>query len=218
MTYSIAGRCEETGFLGAAIATSSIAVTSRCVWVGSNAGVVLSQNITDPRLGQLGLNQLRQGFGAEAVLKQIKQARPYAEFRQLAVLDTDGKAAWFSGEEALGIHAGVVGNNCVAIGNLLSKDAIPSKMVEIFEKSIGQSLSQRLLNALKAGLEAGGEKDDEHSAGLIVYGLDSWPIVDLRVDWDEDPINRLIQIWQRYEPQMAAYLLRAKNPASAPDY
>lgn len=218
MTFSIAGRCEKTGFVGAAIATSSIAVTSRCVWVSPNTGVVLSQNITDPRLGKLGLAQLRQGFGAEAVLTHLKEARPHTEWRQLAVLDTDGNSSWYSGKEALGIHAGVVGKSCVAIGNLLANDTIPLHMVKSFEKDINKPLAERLINALRAGLEAGGENDDEHSAGLIVYGLDSWPMVDLRVDWDDDPINKLTEIWQRYEPQMADYLLRAKDPASAPDY
>lgn len=218
MTFSIAAKCEKTGAFGAAIATSSIAVTSRCVWVSPNTGVVLSQNITDPKLGQLGLGLLAQGFGSEGVLQQLKTARPYCEWRQLAVLDFDGKSTWFSGKEALGIHSGAIGKNCVAIGNLLENENVPTAMVDSFEKDTDSLLPERLLNALKAGLTAGGEKEDEHSAGVIVYGLNSWPIADLRVDWDEDPINKLIEIWKRYKPQMNDYLLRAKDPANAPDY
>ena len=218
MTYSIAGKCEKTGAVGAAITTSSIAVTSRCIWVRSHTGVVLSQNITDPRLGQLGLTLLQQGFGANAVLNHLQAARPHTEWRQLAVLDTDGDSAWFSGKEALGIHAGAAGKNCVAVGNLLANDEVPQNMIDSFEKNHEQHLAQRLLTALQAGLDAGGEKDDEHSAGLIVYGSDTWPIVDLRVDWDDKPITKLAEIWQRYEPQMPDYLLRAKNPKSAPSF
>lgn len=218
MTYSIAGRCEKTGAVGAAITTSSIAVTSRCVWVSPNNGVVLSQNVTDPRLGQLGLTLLEQGFGAAAVVRQLQQARPHAEWRQLAALDTDGYSHFASGEKALGIHAGQSGENCIAIGNLLANENVPAEMVNSFTSNTTKSLPERLLDALKAGLDAGGETADERSAGLIVFGLDDWPMVDLRVDWDEDPINRLIAIWKEYEPQMSDYILRAKNPDAAPDF
>lgn len=218
MTYSIAGRCEKTGAVGAAITTSSIAVTSRCVWVSPNTGVVLSQNVTDPRLGVLGLSLLKQGYGAAAVVKQLKEARPHGQWRQLAALDTDGNSHFFSGEKALGLHAGQSGENCVAVGNLLANEDVPAQMVESFTTNTSMSLAERLVTALKAGLDAGGETADERSAGLIVYGLDAWPMADLRVDWDEDPINKLIQIWKEYEPQMQDYILRAKNPDAAPDF
>ena len=46
----------------------------------------------------------------------------------------------------------------------------------------------------------------------------SWPIVDLRVDWDENPISRLQTIWKEYQPQLDAYVTRALNPESAPSY
>lgn len=218
MTYSIAGWCEKTGAVGAAITTSSIAVTSRCVWVSPNHGVVLSQNVTDPRLGTLGLKLLQQGYGAAAVVKQLQNARPHGQWRQLAALDTDGNSHFFSGDKALGLHAGKSGQNCVAVGNLLATEEVPTKMVESFTGNSSKSLPERLLTALKAGLDAGGETADERSAGIIVYGLDSWPTVDLRVDWDEDPINRLISIWEEYKPQMQDYILRAKNPDAAPDF
>ncbi len=218
MTFSIAARCEETGALGAVISTSSIAVTSRCVWVAPGTGVVLSQNVTDPRLGQLGLRLLGLGHGASATLTQLVQARAHAPWRQLAVLDADGVGDCYSGAHALGVHAGVVGRNCVAIGNLLARDSVPTRMVEAFESSAGQPLAPRLLAALRAGLEDGGENGDEHSAGLVVYGRESWPLADLRVDWDEAPIARLQALWERYEPQMADYVQRAKNPDQAPAF
>ena len=69
-----------------------------------------------------------------------------------------------------------------------------------------------------ASPEAGGEEGPTHSAALLVAGENAWPLVDLRVDWSEDPVGDLRDLWVRYEPQMNDYLDRALNPAVAPAY
>ena len=77
----------------------------------------------------------------------------------------------------------------------------------------------RLLRALRAGVEAGGEAGPIHSAGLLVVRDVSWPIVDLRVDWaDDDPVGELTALWERYEPQVEDYVRRALDPAAAPSF
>ena len=81
------------------------------------------------------------------------------------------------------------------------------------------NLTERLLISLKAGLLAGGEEGDVHSAGIKVIHNNTWPLVDLRVDWLEDnPIEELYKIWKNYEPQMKDYQSRALNPDQAPTY
>lgn len=91
-------------------------------------------------------------------------------------------------------------------------------MIQAFEHSTGH-LADRLLSAMQAGLAAGGEAGPVHSAALKVVGEQSWPIVDLRVDWAEhDPVDALSSLWQAYRPQMQDYLDRALNPAAAPGY
>jgi uncharacterized Ntn-hydrolase superfamily protein len=72
--------------------------------------------------------------------------------------------------------------------------------------------------ALHAGLAAGGEAGPVHSAGLKIADTQDWPLVDLRVDWSDDPITALAQAWDIYRPQMAAYVQRAINPSIAPSY
>jgi uncharacterized Ntn-hydrolase superfamily protein len=72
--------------------------------------------------------------------------------------------------------------------------------------------------ALTAGLKAGGEAGPVHSAGLKIADKLSWPIVDLRVDWAEQPIEQLAQAWEIYKPQMMAYVQRALDPTQAPPY
>jgi uncharacterized Ntn-hydrolase superfamily protein len=187
MTYSISARCPETGAFGIAITSSSIAVPARCAWVGP-LGLVVTQNVTDPALGPAGLAQLRQGLGAPAVLYNLTLGTPELEWRQVGVIDRYGRVAWHSGAEGLPVAAVAEGAGCLALGNLLADNNVPGAMIRRFEATPGGALAERLLSALEAGLDAGGEAGDEHSAGLhVAHGFD-WPVVDLRVDWHDTPI------------------------------
>ena len=91
-------------------------------------------------------------------------------------------------------------------------------MVAAFHKASGH-LGDRLITAMQAGLAAGGEAGDLHSAGLLIVDQQEWPLVDLRCDWTTDcPIAAIAIAWDIYKPQMDDYLTRALNPASAPGY
>ncbi|TCK08979.1 DUF1028 domain-containing protein [Marinobacterium mangrovicola] len=217
MTFSVAGFCPETGMLGCAISSSSICVTSRCAFVGSGTGVALTQNVTNPDLGPLGLKLLSEGLSPEQVLEALGEADSDVRWRQLGVLNNKGEGATFSGEKALGLHATAVGQNCIAMGNLLQNEQVPAAMVKAFESSTGH-LAERLLQALEAGLAAGGEMGPVHSAGILMCAEPQWPVVDLRVDWHIDPINELRMVWHNYQPQMQAYITRAQDPDNAESY
>ncbi|MDD9800022.1 MAG: DUF1028 domain-containing protein [Gammaproteobacteria bacterium] len=218
MTFSIAGRCGRTGMLGVAITTSSISVGARCPWVRAGCGAVSTQNITDPELGPVILDALAAGRSAEEAVADVMR-RPHIEYRQLTVVDGSGEVAHFTGEHILGIHAVAQGDGCVAAGNLLAHDGVARVMVETFTAAAGRHLAQRLLDALAEGVDCGGEQGPVHSAALTVAHEQSWPLVDLRVDWEDDgPVARLQKLWRAYEPQMEDYLTRAANPAAAPSY
>lgn len=217
MTYSIAARCPETGAFGIAITSSSICVASRCAWVGP-LGLVTTQNVTDPALGPAGLALLRQGLGAGGVLTTLLAGTPEPAYRQASVIDRYGQVAWHSGAEALPIAAAAEGPGCIALGNLLTHDQVPAAMRDAFLAAAGLPLAERLMRGLEAGLAAGGETGDEHAAGLHVARTYDWPVVDLRVDWDEDPIATLRALWDRYAPEQAAFESRARAPATAPAF
>lgn len=217
MTFSVAGFCPETGMLGCAITSSSISVASRCAWVRSGTGVALTQNVTNPDLGPLGLDLLQRGFAPAEILKAQAEADSNVAWRQLGVLNARGETATFSGAEALGLHSTAEGRSCLAMGNLLANTEVPAAMVEAFEASSGH-LAGRLLLALEAGLAAGGEMGPVHSAGLLMAAEPAWPVVDLRIDWHTLPIAELRRLWTLYEPQMQAYITRAKDPASAESF
>ncbi|WP_369790007.1 DUF1028 domain-containing protein [Rouxiella sp. WC2420] len=218
MTFSIAARCPETGQLGIALSSSSIAVGARCPWLQPGVGAVSSQNITLPALGQFVLSELSLGTNPSQALEKALASNVFSEYRQLTAINVHGESAVFSGEKTLGLNHAVQGKDCVAAGNMLADKAVISAMVTAFEGATGQ-LANRLLAAMQAAVVAGGEAGPVHSAAMKIVGSHSWPIVDLRVDWTEqDPITELCALWQAYEPQMQAYITRALDPREAPSY
>ena len=217
MTLSLVGRCPETGMLGGAITSSSICVASRCLFTRAGVGAALTQNVTDPTLGGRMLDLLAAGANANTVVSQVVAEASHIAWRQLVLLDSAGRSALHTGDKALGRHASAQGNQCAAAANLLANEQVPQAMVTAFEQSSGH-LALRLLTALEAGIAVGGEEGPVRSAGVQVVDQASWPVVDLRVDWDDDPIPKLRTIWNEYQPQLEPYVTRALNPEAAPPY
>jgi uncharacterized Ntn-hydrolase superfamily protein len=133
------------------------------------------------------------------------------------VVDRDSGTAIHSGAQVLGLWGQAQGKDCAAGGNLLAAPSVPAVMVAAFEATTGH-LGERLMRALEAGLAAGGEAGPVHSAGLKIADRLDWPLVDLRIDWADDPIGMLRAAWEVYGPQMAAYVQRAEDPTQAPKY
>ena len=151
MTFSLIGRCAETGMLGVAITTSSICVASRCPWARAGAGAVSTQNVTDPTIGPQVLDLLAGGKSAAEALQAVLAASQYAEYRQVTVIDREGRTAHHSGAKTLGTHAVAEGKDCVAAGNLLGNTDVPKAMVTSFTRHADLHLAERLLRALEAG-------------------------------------------------------------------
>ena len=219
MTFSVAGFCKRTGMVGVSITSSSICVASRCPWVCAGVGAASTQNITDPSLGNEMLDLIAKGSSPEQAVQMVTKGRKFINYRQLTVIDIKGRSASFTGSETLGTNAVVRGDDCIAAGNLLVSTEVPQAMTNSFSKNSNLHLAERLLLALQAGLDAGGEEGSVHSAGIKVAHEHPWPLVDLRVDWsDEKPIDQLIELWRDFEGQMMDYNTRAIDPRSAPSY
>jgi uncharacterized Ntn-hydrolase superfamily protein len=215
MTFSLVARSPGERLFGVAIASSSPAVAARCAHGRAGAGAVASQNITDPGLGPRILDALGRGMHAPAALAETLAATPFGAYRQLLAIGAAGPPAVHSGARGLGIVSEAVGADAAAAGNLLAGPAIPSVMIAAFDKASGH-LGDRLLAALRAGHEGGGEAGPVHSAGLLIVRDVSWPIVDLRIDWtDDDPVAALEALWRRYAPQVEDYVQRAIDPSRA---
>ena len=218
MTFSIVARSAGGGLFGVAIASSSPAVSARCAHGRAGVGAVATQNITDPTLGPRVLDALAGGSNARGALDAALNSTPFGAYRQLLAIGRGGPPAIHSGARALGLVNAAVGADAAAAGNLLANAEVPAAMIAAFDGASGH-LGDRLLEALRAGLDAGGEAGAVHSAGLLVVRELSWPIVDLRVDWsDDDPVANLSAIWRRYAPQIEDYVRRAVDPAGAPSF
>lgn len=218
MTLSLVARCEETGRFGVAVCSSSPAVGARCAFTRAKVGAAASQNITDPTLGKYLLDLLGIGMSAPDALQRITNRRNFISYRQLLVVDKEGRSAVYSGSNALGIAGTFKAPNVAAAGNLLANEEVPAAIGKAFLDSEGD-IGDRLITALKAGLEAGGESGPVHSAGMQICQMLNWPIVDLRCDWTEGcPVVELEKLWAIYEPQAHDYVTRAINPEMAPSF
>ena len=218
MTFSIVARCAVTGGFGMAISSSSPAVAARCAFARAGVGAVASQNVTDPRLGSSVINALADGYGAKKAVASVVGAASHTAYRQVMAVDATGDTAIFTGAQALGIHAEFQSMNAAAAGNLLACETVPKTMVTAFHAAAGH-LGDRLIAALCAGLQAGGEAGAVHSAGLLLVDQHEWPLADLRCDWTMDcPVAAVTEAWRIYKPQMDDYVMRAISPDLAPNY
>jgi len=179
---------------------------------------VATQNITNPALGPAVLDLLQRGRPADAAVKVALATEPYGSYRQLLAIGPSGPAVIHSGSHVSDVHGQAIGEHAAAAGNLLASAAVPAAMIESFEQARGH-FGNRLLEALQAGLTAGGEAGSIHSAGLLIVRDISWPIVDLRVDWAEsDPMAALVATWNVYVPQIEDYVQRAWRPTAPPSF
>lgn len=218
MTFSITARCEQTGQFGVSVSSSSPAVAARCAHARAGVGAVASQNVTDPTLGPKALDLLERGATAEETVAILARTQPHMAYRQVTAVDTAGKTAIHSGTNVLGTHAETLRKNTVCAGNLLANEDVTGAMADAFEETQGH-LGDRLIAAMMAALDAGGEEGPVHSAGMYVVDKTPFPLVDLRIDWREGcPVTALGEAWEIYRPQMDDYVTRALNPDAAPSY
>lgn len=215
MTFSLAARDPKSGAFGVVITTASLAVGARCPFVRGGVGAVLTQNRTDPRLGPRGLDLLQQGLSAQETIDELVRTAHVIGWRQLAVLDRQGRTAHYSGKSIVSRHGGYEGPQCVSIGNLLVSDGLPKAMVDGYMADPGASFADRLIDALTAGLGAGGEINPVRSATLLVADRFDFPHINLRVDDHDDPVGELRRIWRKYEREVDNFILRVLDPDKA---
>ncbi len=196
-TFSITARCGRTGQLGVAVSTKVPAVGMLCPFVENNVGAVATQSFVNPYLGLWGLGYLRQGYSAEETLDLLAARDPGIQYRQLGIVDRQGRSAAFSGNQCDGWYGHRTGPNYAVAGNMLVGEDTVAAMEESFRATEGQriQLAERLLMALDAGQRAGGDKRGRQSAALKVYGLEAYPLLDLRVDEHLDPVAELIRVY-----------------------
>jgi uncharacterized Ntn-hydrolase superfamily protein len=180
--------------------------------------VVASQNVTNPTLGPRVLDSLAGGSDADAALKAALVHEQFPDYRQLTAVDVGGNTAVHSGTHSLGVHTHAEGDQAAAAGNLLKDERVISELLAGYADSSAVAFEERLLDGLLAALAAGGEEGPVHSAGLVVVEDVPWPVTDLRVDYADDPVADLIELWRLWKPQKEDYRIRGVDPTRAPSY
>lgn len=205
MTYSIVA-CDDH-YLGVATASHWLAVGGMVPWADAGVGAVATQAFTEPAYGPRVLDRLRDGATAPEALADALAADAGRELRQVAVVDARGRVAHHTGGDCYPATAVSVLPEAVAIGNMLATDRVASGMTQAFAASPGD-LADRLLSALAAGENGGGDARGRQAAAVRVVRRDghhergTGTVLDLRVDDHPQPIvelRRLLRLQEAYD-------------------
>lgn len=218
-TYSIVAFDEKTGDMGVAVQSHWFSVGTIVSWGEAGVGVVATQSFVNPAFGPVGLELLKKGKTPQEAVDELLKNDEGREFRQLAILDSKGRTASFTGKLCIQPAGNIVGHGFSVQANLMSNDRIWHAMEKAYKSSVG-SLAERMLIALEAAEEAGGDIRGKQSAALLVVRAEStgkiWEdrLVDLRVDDHETPLlelRRLLNIHKAYKHMNDGDLAIEKN-------
>lgn len=204
MTFSIVawdGDAQPSPEWGVAVASKFLAVGAVVPWARAGAGAIATQSYANLAYGRDGLDLLASGTGAQNTVKTLTAADDDRELRQLGIVDAAGRAATFTGSECFDWAGGHIGPGYCCQGNILVGPEVVNEMARAFESTEGE-LGARLLAALAAGDEVGGDRRGRQSAALTVvrdkggYGGVVDRAVDLRVDDHDTPVPELIRLFE----------------------
>jgi uncharacterized Ntn-hydrolase superfamily protein len=212
MTFTIIAQDPQTQALGVATATGSIAVGAQVPHCRFGVGAIATQGYsTNVLFARRGLPLLRRGDNASEVVRALTAEDEGRDFRQLAVMDATGATAGWSGAANSDFKDHRAEQGLIVAGNILKGPEVLEAMTAAFRASEGKVLAERLLAALAAGEAAGGDSRGTCSAALLVDGGDG-AALNLRVDYDADPVAALLALHERSKDQVYRdFLLRLPN-------
>jgi len=199
-TFSIIAYDPETQELGVAVQSRFLAVGAVVPWAKAGVGAVATQAMGNTTHGPAALELLAKGDKPEDVAKALLEKDYGREQRQMGIVNAKGESTTFTGKECLEWAGGVSGKNYCIQGNILAGEAVVKAMEKSFLESKGE-LGERLIAALAAGQEAGGDKRGMQSAALLIV-REGWGYLglndryrDLRVDDHVEPIKELKRVY-----------------------
>jgi len=200
-TFSIVGYDPAAQEWGVAVQSKFLAVGAVVPFAKAGVGAIATQSMANTAYGPNGLAHLEKGYSAEEVLSMLIQDDPERDMRQVGIVDAKGRSASFTGKDCYEWAGGVTGPNFAAQGNILVGEETVQAMAHTFQEATG-TLAERLIKALDAGQNAGGDRRGRQSAALLVvrekggYGGYNDRAIDLRVDDHPDPIKELERIYK----------------------
>jgi len=213
-TYSIVARDATTGRLGVAVQSHWFSVGSAVPWARAGVGAVATQSLVNISFGPEGLDHMSDGVSADKALIRVLRKDEGREYRQAAMIDADGNASAFTGELCIAHASHKIitlddGTVLTAQANLMTSAGVPEAMIEGFKNpDRGDTLEHRLMSALFAAQNAGGDIRGRQSAAMLVVEGEPhdepWQgiVTDIRVEDHKDPLDeldRLVTIAKAYE-------------------
>jgi uncharacterized Ntn-hydrolase superfamily protein len=219
MTWSIVAR-DSSGALGVAVASRFFAVGALCPHARSGVGALATQALVNPLYGVRGLDLLASGASPEDVVDVLIGADDGRDHRQLHVIDTRGRIAAYTGAACIDWCGHVAGDGFSVAGNMLAGARVLDATAAAFTAASTRSFGERLISALEAGDEAGGDKRGRQAAALLIFTTEEYPFLHLRVDDHDQPFVELRRLhdksFERYQPFVACLPCHA-NPVGITD-
>lgn len=206
-TYSIVARDPDTGEMGVAVQSHWFSVGSVVSWAEAGVGAIATQSLVNVSFGPQGLELLKQGMNAQQVLDKLISEDEGRDFRQLAIVDADGNVAAYTGSKCIPDAGHIIGDNFSVQANLMLNDKVWPAMEKAFIEAKGP-LAERMIAALEAAQNAGGDIRGKQSAAILVVKGESsgkvWEdrLIDLRVEDHPEPVaelKRLLKVHRAYE-------------------
>ena len=227
-TFSIVARDSATGEIGVAVQSHYFAVGPIVPWAEPGVGAVATQSLVEVSYGPRGLELMRNGKSARQALDELLKQDDSRDVRQVAMIDTRGNVATFTGDRCIPEAGQQTGAQYSVQANLMANADVWPAMARAYERT-GGDLATRLLAALEAGQRAGGDIRGQQSAAIVIVKGDRstkpWEdrVMDLRVEDHPRPIQelrRLVTLWRayRHEDQGDAYVADNKVDRALEEY
>jgi uncharacterized Ntn-hydrolase superfamily protein len=198
-TFSIVAYDPQEGAWGVGVASKFLAAAAVVSWARAGAGAVATQALGKVSFGPDGLLMMQSGMSAEETLAKLISQDEDFEHRQVGIVDQQGRAAAHTGAECFSWAGNRIGQGYTCQGNILAGPGVLEAMSAAYEGARGE-LADRLVAALIAADGAGGDRRGKQSAGVLVvkanggYGGDNDRYLDLRVDDDPNPCQKLVKM------------------------
>lgn len=220
MTWSIIAKDKDTGAIGVAAASRAFAVGRLVPYIESGVGAVATQALVNPLYGRRGLVLIREGVPAADVVRLLADADAGREARQVHVLDARGAFAAFTGAECIDYSGHLAVDEISVAGNMLTGPEVLEATIEAFRASQARTFAARLIEALRGGERAGGDKRGRQSAGVLIHSTEEYPDLELRADDHVDPLaelERLEAVSRQRWVYFRKYLPSKANPVGETD-
>jgi uncharacterized Ntn-hydrolase superfamily protein len=215
MTWSIVARDPKTGYLGIAVATRFFAVGGLVPHIRGGIGAVATQAFVSPLYGTDGLALLADGKAPDEIIAELTGRDAGRDQRQLHLIDAHGRNAAFTGTECIDWAGHLIDDNVSVAGNMLAGPEVVAETLAIYRKATDKPFIERLLEAMQAGEDAGGDKRGKQSAALLVYRDQDYPWLSIRADDHPDPLaelRRLYAVAQERYMHVAETMATKANP------